>query len=296
LSDGAGGGIDAARAAGAAPPASGTTPPTSGLRGTLAARGIRFRHHGASSDLFADFSLSLAAGEFAALIGPNGAGKTSLLRLLGGIAAPAAGEVSLGAASLAAMTARERARRIALVLPESSILFNFSVLEIVLMGRAPHLGLWRLEGPEDFGAARAALRDMDLAAHETRHLKELSSGERQRALVARALAQDPQVLLLDEPTAYLDLRHALEIFDILRRLNRERGLLVVTASHDLNLAARHASRLILLDRGRLAADGPPDEVLTPATIRDVYETEAEVARDPRTGAPYVIPRAPVGRR
>jgi iron complex transport system ATP-binding protein len=263
-----------------------------GSPGAIAARGIRFRHHGAPSDLFSDLSLTVPAGEFAALIGPNGAGKTSLLRILGGIVTPAAGEVALGPVSLRSMPARERARHIALVLPETSIIFNFSVLEIVLMGRAPHLGLWHLERPDDFAAARAALSAMDLAAHENRHLKELSSGERQRALIARALAQEPGVLLLDEPTAFLDLRHALEIFAILRRLNEERGLTVITASHDLNLAARHASRLILLDGGRLAADGPPAEVLTPQTMRDVYETEAEVARDRETGAPYVIPRAP----
>lgn len=268
------------------------SPGPGGPAGEIAARGIRFRHHGASSDLFSDLSLTIRAGEFAALIGPNGAGKTSLLRILGGIVTPAAGEVRLDTTALSLMPARERARRIALVLPETSIIFNFSVLEVVLMGRAPHLGLWRLEQPDDFAAARAALSAMDLGAHENRHLKELSSGERQRALIARALAQEPGVLLLDEPTAFLDLRHALEIFAILRRLNTESGLTVVTASHDLNLAARHASRLILLDRGRLAADGSPAEVLTPRTMREVYETEAEVVLDRESGAPYVIPRSP----
>jgi iron complex transport system ATP-binding protein len=266
------------------------------LSDDLAARGIRFRHHGAPSDLFADLSLTVRAGEFAALIGPNGAGKTSLLRILGGIVVPTEGEMLLGSTPLRSMPPRERARHIALVLPETSIIFNFSVMEIILMGRAPHLGLWRLEQPDDFAAARAALREMDLVDHENRHLNELSSGERQRALIARALAQEPGALLLDEPTAFLDLRHALEIFAILRRLNREQGLTVITASHDLNLAARHASRLILLHRGRLVSDGPPAEVLTPQTIRDVYETEAEVALDRETGAPYVIPRAPAPRR
>ena len=122
----------------------------------------------------------------------------------------------------------------------------------------------------------------------------LSSGERQRALVARALAQEPQIILLDEPTAFLDLRHALEIFDIVRRLNRGRGLTVVTASHDLNLAARYATRLIVLDGGRPVADGRPEKVLTRALLRDVYKADADVIRDPRSGAPYVIPRASAG--
>jgi iron complex transport system ATP-binding protein len=120
---------------------------------------------------------------------------------------------------------------------------------------------------------------------------ELSSGERQRTLIARALAQEPGVLLLDEPTAFLDLKHALEIDVILRRLNSERGLTVVTVSHDLNLAARQARRLVLLQHGRIVADGPPADVLTPARLREVYETDAEVMRDPVTGKPLVIPRA-----
>src|SRR5881628_1659246 len=125
------------------------------------------------------------------------------------------------------------------------------------MGRAPHLKAWSLERPEDFEAARAALREMDLADQEGKRLQELSSGERQRALIARALAQGPRIILMDEPTAFLDLKHRIQIYEILARLNRDRGLTVVTTGHDLNLAARYGSRLVLLHRGRLAADGPP---------------------------------------
>ncbi len=260
----------------------------------LSARDVSFRHHGAPQDLFAGLSLDIRRGEFSAIIGPNGAGKTTLLRLLGGIVPPGSGEVLLGGVSLRSISPRARARQIAMVLPDPEILFNFSIMEIVLMGRAPHLGPWKMERPIDFQTAREALREMDLAGKESRHLKELSSGERQRALVARALAQEPQIILLDEPTAFLDLRHALEIFDIVRRLNRRRGLTVVTASHDLNLAARYATRLIVLDGGRPVADGRPEKVLTRALLRDVYKADADVIRDPRSGAPYVIPRASVG--
>ncbi len=163
------------------------------------------------------------------------------------------------------------------------------------MGRAPHLGLFGLEGPEDFAAARAALRQVDLAEDEERHLNQLSSGERQRALIARALAQEPRPLLLDEPTAFLDLKHRLQIHEILRGLNRRQGLTVVSVSHDLNLAALYAPRLVLLHRGRLVADGPPATVLTPDLMREVYETEVRVERDPESGSPYLIPRAPGGR-
>ena len=259
----------------------------------LAARGLLFRHPGAAAPLFRDLSIAVATGEFAGVIGPNGAGKTTLLMLLSGVASPQAGEVSLGGRPVRSIPPRERARWVAVVFQENRILFDFTVLEIALMGRAPHLRPFGLERPEDFAAARAALRQMDLADHEDATLRELSSGERQRALIARALAQEPRVLLMDEPTAFLDLKHRLQIYEILAGLNRERGLTVVTSSHDLNLAARYGSRLLVLDRGRLVAEGPPAAVLTPALIRQVYETDARIERDPSTGAPFVVPLAPL---
>jgi iron complex transport system ATP-binding protein len=260
----------------------------------VAARGLVFRHPGSAAPLFDGLSLEIAGGESLGLIGPNGSGKTTLLRLLCGTLKAERGEILLAGRDLGAVPPRERARLLALVPQESRPLFNFSVLEVVLMGRAPHLGLLGLEKEGDFAAARAALRQVDLEGLEDRPLDRLSSGERQRAFIARALAQEPRVILLDEPTAFLDLKHRLQIHEILGRLNRERGLTVVTVSHDLTLAARFGSRLVVLDRGRLAADGPPAAVLTPAIIREVYETEAVVERDPATGAPYVIPRSPAG--
>ncbi|HYV19776.1 MAG TPA: ABC transporter ATP-binding protein [Verrucomicrobiae bacterium] len=258
----------------------------------LEARGVSFRHHGARVPLFDRLSLRLAPGEFAGILGPNGSGKTTLLRLLAGLLRPDSGQVILEDAELEALSPRLRARSIAVVLQEPSLLFNFSVLEIALMGRAPHLGLWGLEGAGDFTAARRALAEVDLAGCEDRPVQELSSGERQRVFLARALAQEPRLLLLDEPTAFLDLRHALGLYEILRRLNRERGLTVVTVSHDLSLAARYAGRLILLNRGRIAADGAPGEVVTPARLRDVYGAETDVFLDPTTGTPVVIARGP----
>jgi len=259
----------------------------------LEARDLRFRHPG-GAPLFDRLSARIAPGEMVGLIGPNGSGKTTLLRILGGTLAPQGGEVLLGDRPIRALPPRERARFLALVPQESQILFNYGVLEVVLMGRAPHLGLFGLERPEDYAAARAALRAVDLegARHEDRQLNQLSSGEKQRALIARALAQDPRLLLLDEPTAFLDLKHRLQIYEILRRLNRDRRLTVLVVSHDLNLAARYATRLLLLHGGRLVADGPPAAVLTPERIRAVYETEARVDLDPETGTPHVIPLAP----
>jgi iron complex transport system ATP-binding protein len=258
----------------------------------LAARNLLFRHHGARAPLFDGLSVAIQPGEFLVIIGPNGSGKTTLLKLLSGVHAPQGGDVTLQGRPIRAILPRERARSVAVVFQEARILFDFTVLEVALMGRAPHLGAWRLERTADFESARAALREMDLASQENAHLEELSSGERQRALIARALAQEPRVLLMDEPTAFLDLKHRLQIHEILIRLNRDRGLTVVTTSHDLNLAGRYGSRLVLLDRGRLVADGPPADVLTTALIRQVYETEARIVRDAESGAPFVVPIAP----
>jgi cobalamin transport system ATP-binding protein len=259
----------------------------------LSARGLVFRHPGAQHPLFGGLSLAVEPGAFLGIIGPNGSGKTTLLRLLSGSLAPRSGEVHLAGRPVRGLPPRERARLLAVVPQEEPILFNFSVLEVVLMGRAPYLGFFGLERAADFALARAVLRDLDLGGREETHLRELSSGERQRTLIARALAQDPRVLLLDEPTAFLDMRHRLEIYDILRRLNHDTKLTVVFVSHDLNLAARHATRLAVIDRGRLAADGAPASVLTPDLIRAVYGTEARVERDHATGAPYVIPERPL---
>ena len=266
--------------------------PTRGAAPLLEARDLVFLHHRATSPLFDRLSLSFPAGTFAGVIGPNGSGKTTLLRLLAGLLRPTAGSVFLDGQPLQALPPRQRARSLAVVLQEPSLLFNFSVLEIALMGRAPHLGLWGLERTDDYAAARHALDEVDLRGCEDRPVQELSSGERQRAFLAGALAQEPRGLLLDEPTAFLDLKHALELYEILLRLNISRGLTVVTVSHDLSLAARYASRLVLLDHGRIAADGPPGEVVTPARLREVYGTEADVLRDPATGAPVVLARAP----
>ncbi|MEE9291524.1 MAG: ABC transporter ATP-binding protein [Acidobacteriota bacterium] len=260
----------------------------------LEARNLHFRYPGAGVPIFDGLSLAIGAGDFLGLIGPNGSGKTSLLRLLSGTLRPSAGEVRLEGRSVHSFRPRERAQRLAVVPQESRILFNFSVMEMVLMGRAPHLGLLGLEGSHDRAIARHALEEMDLGDREETPLRELSSGERQRALVARALAQEPAILLLDEATAFLDLKHRLQIGEILSRLNREQGLTIMAISHDLNMAARYSSRLALLKQGRIVADGTPAEVLTPDQVRAVYETEVRVEIDPSSGAPYVIPRSPVG--
>lgn len=253
----------------------------------LSARGIRFGY--ASPPLLEDFSLDLVEGEFAGVLGPNGAGKTTLLRILAGTLRPDAGSVQLFGNDLRGMPARRRAQLLGVVPQESRVLFPFTALEVVLMGRFPHLGILGMENRAEEAHALDCLAQVGMRASASRSVHSLSSGERQRVLIARALAQEAKILLLDEPTTFLDLQHRVRIYEILERLNSRRKLTILTISHDLNLAARYCRRLWLIRAGKLLAAGTPEEVLTPDRIREAYETDVEVGRDPRTGSPFIIP-------
>lgn len=254
----------------------------------LEARGLDFGYQ-PERPVLEGLDLRIERGEVVGLVGPNGAGKTTLLRLLAGIARPWRGEVLLFGAELQGLRPRERARRLALVPQESEPVFEFTALETVLMGRAPHLGLLGLEGPEDRRIARRALEEADVLELADRPLGQLSGGERQRVIVARALAQEPELLLLDEPTAHVDLGHKLAVDELLERRNREGGLTVVTVSHDLSHAARSCRRLLLVHRGGIMADGSPREVLTAENLRGAYGVEASILEDPSRGTPVVVP-------
>ncbi len=254
----------------------------------LAARDLRFGYDG-RGPLIEHFSISLPEGSFTGILGPNGAGKTTLLKLLSGILRPEAGSVSLFGRSLATLPDRERAQAIAVVPQEARVLFPFTCLEIVLMARFSRLGILGMERAADEELARRCLEEVEMGSSAERPLNLLSSGERQRVLIARALAQEPRVLLLDEPTTYLDLKHRLKTFDTLSRLNRERGVTILTISHDPGLVARACGKIVLLHSGRILVEGTPEEVLTPSWIKSAYGTGAEIARDPRTGSPVVIP-------
>ncbi|MCI0658217.1 MAG: ABC transporter ATP-binding protein, partial [Acidobacteria bacterium] len=197
--------------------------------------------------------------------------------------------VQLFGESLGALPARKRAQLLAVVPQESWMLFPFTVMEVVLMGRFPHLGILGMESRDDEDLAFACLEEVGMRSSFHRALISLSSGERQRVLIARALAQEPKILLLDEPTTFLDLKHRLLIYEILSRLNARRKLTILTISHDLNLAARYCGKVWLLKEGGLLASGTPKEVLTPELLRQAYETDVEVGQDPRTGTPFIIP-------
>jgi iron complex transport system ATP-binding protein len=236
--------------------------------------------------------LAIAQGSITGLLGPNGSGKTTFVRLASAALRPSSGRIALFGDDIASMPVRERARLVAVVPQETHPVFEFTVDEIVRMGRTPHLGLLGLEGPRDRRIAREAMAQCEVDFLAGRSFRALSGGERQRVLLARALAQEARLLLLDEPTAFLDLKHRLAVYALLGRLHREHGLSVVVVSHDINLAARHCDRLVLLRCGAVAADGTPAEVLRPGPIRSVYEVDVEVRTDPSSGRPFVIPLSP----
>jgi len=218
---------------------------------------------------------SMAEGEWLALIGPNGAGKTTLLRAIARLV-PFAGVIELGGRSVREMPRVELARLVAVVPQEPSTPPWMTVGEYVLLGRTPHLGPLAKEGRRDREAAARALVRLDLLGYEERRLGSLSGGEKQRAVVARALAQEARIVLLDEPTAALDIGHQQQAFDLLDTLRAESGLTLVAAMHDLTLAAQYADRMVLLDGGRVAADGVPHDVLTEALISSHFGASIDV--------------------
>ena len=239
-----------------------------------------------------DVSLSANPGQLLAVVGPNGAGKTTLLRLLAGSLTPQHGQVRLDDRPLDELDDRERARALAVVPQSESSPFPVTVREMVAMGRYAHLGPWERAGVRDRAVVERALTRCAVAELANRQLGELSGGERQRARIARALAQEAPILLLDEPTAGLDLRYRMELFHLLRELLAE-GLAVLVITHDLNLAARFADRLLLLDRGHATARGAPAEVLSREALETVYEWPLRLVAHPGpgsdTGAPQTIP-------
>ncbi len=232
-------------------------------------------------------SLDVARGEMVALLGPNGSGKTTILRLLTGALRAQAGAISIDGRRRQAYSRRALAQRIAVVPQELYVTFDFPVRELVLMGRAPHLPWWREEGPDDRRIAQRAMADTGTEELAERRFWDLSGGERQRVVVAMALAQQPRILLLDEPTHNLDIAHQAAIFDLIRRLNRERGVTVFAAIHDINLAALYCDRLILLREGRVMVEGPPEAVVTEANLRRGYGAAVQVFPHPLSRRPQV---------
>lgn len=234
-----------------------------------------------------EVSLSVRSGEVVGLVGPNGSGKTTVVRVASRALRPSAGSVELSGRDPYRMQAREAARSVAVVPQEVQPAFSYSVLEMVLMGRTPYLSAWGSGGPQDWSRAREAMASTQIQHLADRSVDELSGGERQRVILAQALAQDAPVLLLDEPTTHLDLRHVVELLGIVRGLATRDGKAVLAIVHDLNLAAAACDRLVVLHRGRVVTEGPAEEIVTPHLLRSVWGVDADVVADPVTGRPSV---------
>jgi iron complex transport system ATP-binding protein len=235
-----------------------------------------------------DVSLGARSGGFLGIIGPNGSGKSTLLRLISGVLRPAAGRVLLDGVAVVAMSRLEVGRRVAMVPQETPMQFPYTVLEMVLFGRTPHLSGFAFERADDLRIAREALERTRTLELEKRPVLELSGGERQRVALARALAQEPRVLLLDEPSAFLDIRHEVEMYDLLRELQGE-GVTVISVLHDLNLAALYCEQVVLLSEGAVFQQGEPTAVMTYENLTSVYQTEIYVSMNDITHALNVLP-------
>lgn len=256
------------------------------------AEGLRFTYPGSDLPAVRDVEVHVQAGQITALLGPNGSGKSTVLRMISGSLVPDTGRVAVLGRPLDEWERRALAREVGVVQQTEEIAFPITTRDFIALGRFPYLGNWRREGPADREAIRQAMRICDVEEFVDRPVRSLSGGERQRVRIARALAQEPSILLLDEPTVALDIRHEMAIFELLRTLAAE-GVAVLIVTHNLNLAARYADRLLLLETGRLVAAGRPESVLTREVVEAVYRWPVRITPHPGpgpdTGAPQVAP-------
>lgn len=236
---------------------------------------LSFRYPSLSNFEFSSTDLSINRGELVGLLGPNGAGKSTLLKLMVGLVFPTSGRILFEGRPLKEITVRDRAKKIAYVPQSMHFTYPLSVMEIVEMGRHPYLNRFQSLGREDRSVCEKALKLCDAFEFKDRLYNELSGGECQRVLLASALAQTPEVLLLDEPTLSLDLSHQVLLFEIVQKLHRDESLTVVVATHELNMAGRFLDRLVLMKSGKILADGSPKKVLTPRTIKSVLNVDVD---------------------
>lgn len=246
--------------------------------------GCKYGKHTALSAI----SLETRPQELLGIIGPNGSGKSTLLKLMAGLLHPGSGKACLDGETITSLGRNTVARRIALVPQSASLPELFTALDIVLMGRTPHLGLLRYESKADIAIACSAMETTHTAHLAGKYINQLSGGERQRVVIARAIAQEAGILLLDEPTANLDVNYQVEIMNFLRSLCQARGLTVVIALHDLNLASQYCDRLVMLREGRMYSQGTPAEIITPVLIKEVFGLEVYVGPHPVNGLPVTL--------
>jgi len=232
-------------------------------------------------------SFEVEKGEIIGIIGPNGSGKTTLLKIIDGLLVPGQGEMLVDGVDIRQKSRGELAAIMAFVPQEFSLVFPFTVREIVMMGRYHRLGGLHFEEANDYLIVEEAMARTDTLPFAERLINHLSGGERQRVLIARALAQQANIMLLDEATAFLDIKYQVALFELIKKLNKENGLTVLIVTHDINLAAQYTDRVILLRGGKIHSLGKPEEVITENNIREVYEADVLVDQNPRTGAPRV---------
>lgn len=233
-------------------------------------------------------SLEINKGDFMGIIGPNGSGKTTLLRLMSKVLLPKTGTITFQGNDISAMCLKEFAKVVSFVAQDTMINFPFTVLEMVLMARIPHLKRMQFETREDCLIAEKAMAMTDILHLREKKIDEISSGERQRVIIARAIAQEPLLLFLDEPTSHLDIGHQIQALDLLRRLNRQNNVTIIMVLHDLNLASEYCNRIVLLNEGKIFKEGSPREVFTYQNIETVYKTVIVVSNNPINSKPYVV--------
>lgn len=241
-----------------------------------------------------DISINILSGSFTSIIGPNGSGKSTLLKVISSLIAPESGVINLEGIDIKSMSQLDIARKVAVVPQENNIEYRFTVQDIVMMGRYPHLGRFQTESMGDYKLVGNSLEMTNTLHLKDRYINELSGGEKQRVIIARALAQQPKIILLDEPTSYLDIQHQVEVLELLDNLNKKEGLTVIAILHDINLAARFSSDMILLKNGVMIGKGSPKEVITLENLKNVYEIDMIISKNPYSDSPYVIPLSRVG--
>ncbi|CAN3982263.1 ABC transporter ATP-binding protein [Kitasatospora purpeofusca] len=264
--------------------------PVQGVSHRLEARDLTLAYE--ARTVAEGLDLRIPDGRVTVIVGPNACGKSTLLRALGRLLKPVRGAVLLDGEELARVPTKRIARRIGLLPQSPSAPEGIAVADLVSRGRQPHQSWWQQWSAEDEAAVAEALERTSTAELAERGVDELSGGQRQRVWIAMALAQGTDILLLDEPTTFLDIAHQVEVLDLVRRLNVERGRTVVAVLHDLNQAARYADHLVAMKDGRIVAQGPPAEVVTAELVREVFGLESVVVPDPVTGTPLVVPGAP----
>ena len=242
-----------------------------------------------TSPVVRDLSLSIQQQDFIGLIGPNGSGKSTLLKLMGAILKQDSGSILFNESPLSQINKKQFAQSVSWIPQDHPMVFPFKVSEIVLMGRHPYLSPLSFESEEDFEIAQRAMESTMTSQFADRYFNEISGGEKQRVMIASALAQNPEVMLLDEPTAALDLKYQVEILSILKRLNTDRKMTLVMAMHDLNLASKFCNRLILLNEGKIESDGTPEQVLNKEILERVYDIEIDLVSSSKDGSIMVHP-------